>query len=144
MKILFFNIVGSGFSGGGAIDTELISGFLRENGFEVEILCIKDGQNRYIVDRILSAIPTKLFYLRIGILDSLIRAKLRKYIKEMKPNIVDVQDKQLMSAIAGYDIAGVGKVFNIIEEFHPIRFHYLLALSKATCLREKENILLRC
>ena len=116
MKVLFITTFGIGYKGGANISSSLLADLLRENGVEVKTLFIRSEKPETRLDRFLSFLSEDFYQLRNPVLDMLVRAKVRRCVREYQPDIIDVQDRYAISALAGSDLGGVKKVFTIVDE----------------------------
>jgi len=143
MRVMFINTVGGAFRGGGNIDTRMISDYLVQNGLEVYEAFIFDENSEYMIDRLINVFPEKITAMKIRAFDYLIKAKIKKLVNDIHPDVIDIQDKRIMSAAAGHNIPNTKKVFTIIEEFSADTIRMLAPSVKGFFLERKRKYLIK-
>ena len=115
MKVLFISTFGTGFKGGGIISAALMADYLRGQGMDVRVEYVRRDEPRTLSDRLLRLIPIRLYNMRTPFLDYLIRRRIEEYVSEHHADIVDIQDRFSITALAGHRLGGVRKIFTVID-----------------------------
>ncbi len=115
MKVLLISTFGTGFKGGGIISAALLAEYFRERGMDISVEYIRRDAPRTPLDRLLRLVHIRLYNMRTPFLDFLIRRRIKQYIREHRADIVDIQDRFSITAVAGHSLGSVEKVFTVID-----------------------------